>query len=144
MNISVNYFKSNNPDKKITDFVPRVEAGVDDKDIGHIHIRTTDKYVYLDANAGSVWLDEGRVGQLINIKPILYEKDDSGYSIELADVDWMKYINHEDYWCVELALEAESLGLIQSTALKHEYHITCLKHDDWLNYDCLEQIELEE
>lgn len=142
MNLHIYDFTSNKS-AKWTDFVEDIQMGIDSKGIGHIHLHTKEKYVDIDAR-GYRSTPDGVKGSTIDIKPVLYVETENGYEDPLemytktSDTKWLDvYYDHPDYYCIEFILEDDKFDNFLVVALKHQYSITCLNHDDTYGYDCL-------
>lgn len=110
---------------KLEDVVQDIRAGWDG-DILNVHFRTTEKYIEdVYCSKGCIPKEDG-LHKSLGI--ILSDATDSGwtYTIQLAFI-------------VKCFYYSEVI-----TPLKHEYFVSFIPHRHTINYDCLEDVEVEE
>lgn len=129
-------FTTNNPDRKLEDIIYNLRTYSEDG-IDTIWFQTRDMYIDIETN-GTI-SGGGLLGNIIRIHPVIL--DEKGEY--LSDTDFDKFMNHPNYYLLELVVE-NSLNTISTvTPLKHEYYINYIDDANLLvPYESMNPIEL--
>jgi hypothetical protein len=136
--IHVNTFYTNDKTKTFDDYIQKIKVGRPCNGVINVWLKTAAKYYNIETGGSSL----GPLsGALVVIAPIIYEGDQ-----DLSELDFDEYLNHPDYFHINLVIEAE--GILDTTnvvtPLRHEYMITYIDDKYALDYDCLEDAEIIE
>jgi len=116
--VSLEIFKSNDKGRKIEDVISNLCIGKTKEGITILHFHTTEKYHYVEQDGSGI------NSVYISIHPILY----SGESVlanELRDNDFDEYINHPDYYWIQLKVLVPDCQVIVMP-LKHQYQVNII------------------
>lgn len=116
MEIIVDRFYSNNSDLEISDILYNVKTH-SENGIDTIWFETKDKYVDIETNGSTS--GGGLVGNIIRIHPVILDEEGN----YLIDVNLEKFLNHSDYYLLELVVTNSLNTSSIVTPLKHEYFI---------------------
>jgi hypothetical protein len=135
MKIHVDRFFSDDKQKKMDEIIKNIRIG-EHKGVVNIHIETFDKYVMINAG-GSLSTPDYR-GEVISIKPCIYDK----YGNHLFETDYENYYKHPDYYSLDLCVELDGYYTSVVIPLKYAYFVSFVPDDMCMNYDCLGEADI--
>lgn len=128
-------FITNNPDVKLEDLIYNIRTGVSPEGVVQINFETRDKYVIVDTSMSSI------DGDYICISPHIYDEERLIYLEDDLDT-YDEYLQHPDYYRIELIVEKKGDYDISVTPLKYEYHLALLSENIAYNTECLQPAEI--
>jgi len=128
-------FVANKPDVKLEDLIYNIRTGVTPEGVIQINFETRDKYVNVDTSMSSF------DGNYICISPHIYDEKRSIYLEDSLDT-YDEYLQHPDYYRIDLIVEKKEHYNIQVLSLKYEYHLALLPENIAYNTECLQPAEI--
>lgn len=128
-------FFANNPDVKLEDLIYNIRTGVSPEGVVQINFETRDKYVIVDTSMSS------SEGDYITISPHIYDPNRLIYLEDDLDT-YDEYLQHPDYYRIDLIVEKKEHHDIQVLSLKYEYHLALLPENIAYNTECLQPAEI--
>lgn len=143
--IHVDGFHSNNPHVMIDDLIFNIKAGITEERIVNVNFETKAKYYNVEAN-GTLFGPQYS-GEILRITPNIYDTETCSYlEDDMYHGDYDRYLNHPDYFCIELVIDHSAMGGCYFSSkvigLKHEYFVSYIPNDYVMNYECLVPVEL--
>jgi hypothetical protein len=115
MKIEINSFK--NPEKCPINFDSIKWSKVNSNlYYGHFYLKDS-KYINVELS------DTYHSSLSLHCRPVIWSKDEKGNIVDLAELNWKNYLNHEDYWHTEIEF------ILPENIYPHSYTITPLKYE---------------
>jgi len=128
-------FVANKPDVKLEDLIYNIRTGVSPEGVVQINFETRDKYVIVDTSMSCI------DGNYVCISPHIYDVERLIYLEDDLDT-YDEYLQHPDYYRIDLIVEKKGHYDIKVTQLKYEYHLALLPENIAYNTECLQPAEV--